>query len=122
MQKKFEERALVTIESIKASDVNPELKDALVELVENARIATNGLSHEEKIQTMSENQFSLAVLMVHDFLATVERKAGAVPSWREVVVQCRREILAIALAVVALLLFRPNVMEAVRLYFSNGGV
>ena len=120
MQKKFDDISALTVETIKAARVEDELKTMLVELVENARIATNGLTQEQKIQQMSENQFSLAVLMVQNCLATLETREEKTSSWRSVIVECRREIVAIIVILAGLLLFRPQLVDTVKIFATGG--
>lgn len=117
-QEKFRQRAAATVERIKAAPIDADLQDALVELVEDARIATNGLTPDEKIQVMSENQFSMAVLLVQTCLASLSREDVAGTGWRGLIVKCRREITIIAVFVIGLLVLRPQLLavitEAVR--------
>ena len=127
MQEKYKQRSTAAVERIKASGLEPDLQDLLVELVENARIATNGLSPEEKIQTMSENQFSMAVLLAQSIIATLSSQRGGgggsegAASWREVVVKCRRELLAAVLWALLVLLFRPQLSDALLRVMGGGG-
>lgn len=113
-QEKFRQRAAATVERIKAAPIDADLQDALVELIEDARISTNGLSPDEKIQLMSENQFSMAVLLVQSCLASLSRRdEDASAGWRGLIVKCRKEITVIAVVAMSLLVFRPHLLEVV---------
>lgn len=107
-QEKFRQRAAATVERIKAAPIDADLQDALVELVEDARIATNGLTPDEKIQLMSENQFSMAVLLVQTCLASLSRDDS--DGWRGLIVKCRREIAIIAVVALGILVLRPQLL------------
>lgn len=109
-QKKYEDLTNATIESIKEANLSSEDEAQFITLVENARIATNGLSPDEKIQTMSENQFSMVLLMVETIL-NFRKQTTVTPSWKDVLVRCRSEIMWILFGVMILLLFRPHIAD-----------
>ena len=109
-QEKFKQRAEATVERIRAAKIDDDLADTLVELVEDARIATNGLTTAEKMQVMSENQFSMAVLLVQTCIATMSRQADKASSWRSVLVACKREITIIAVVALGILVLRPQLL------------
>ena len=84
-QEKFKQRAEAAVNRIKSAQIDADLQDSLVELVEDARIATNGLTPDEKIQAMSENQFSMAVLLVQNCIACMQARKNEETSnsWKD---------------------------------------
>lgn len=115
-QEKFRQRTEAAIERIKSAPIDAELQDSLVELVEDARIATNGLSQDEKIQVMSENQFTMAILLVQTCIASLSDRCSddeKKNDWKSILVRCKKEIMWGFLGLIALIAFRPSIAETV---------
>lgn len=120
MKKKYEDLTNATIESIKEANLSSDDEAKFITLVENARIATNGLSPDEKIQTMSENQFSMVLLMVETVL-DFRKQTAVTPSWKDVLVRCRSEIMWIMFGLMILLLFRPHIADGLTALATGAG-
>lgn len=119
-KKKYEDLTNVAIGSIKEANLSSDDEAQLITLVENARIATNGLSPDEKIQTMSENQFSMVLLMVETIL-DLRKQTAVTPSWKDVLVRCRSEIMWVLFGVIILLLFRPHIADGLTALATGAG-
>ena len=119
-KKKYEDLTNASIESIKEANLPSDEEAQLITLVENARIATNGLSPDEKIQTMSENQFSMVLLMVETILNT-RKQTIVTPSWKDVLVRCRSEITWVMFGLLILLLFRPHIADGLTALATGAG-
>lgn len=119
-QEKFKQRADAVVERIKSAPIDADLQDTLVELIEDARIATNGLSQDEKIQVMSENQFTMAILLVQNCIASLAVRDDTKDSgWKSIVVKCRREIMYGVLGLIALIAFRPNIAATLSAFVAR---
>lgn len=114
-QEKFKQRAEAAVNRIKSAQIDADLQDSLVELVEDARIATNGLTQEEKIQAMSENQFAMAVLLVQNCIACMQERKNeeTSTSWKDLLYKCKKEIMYGFISVIALIAFRPSIADAI---------
>ncbi len=108
VSEKILNRTDTAIQAIRDSHLAPGEKDDLIEIVCDARDGTNGLSPEEKLQSNANNIFALVFLFIR--AATAK---PATSSWKEVIIQCRREITIIGLGIITLLAFRPQIAAVV---------
>lgn len=104
ISEKIRNRSETAIQAIRASHLPPGEQDDLIEIVCDARDGTNGLDADEKLQANANNIFALVFLFVRAASA-----APSAPSWKSVVIQCRREITVVALGVITLLVLRPQI-------------
>lgn len=96
-----ESKAQMSIREIADSNLDSESKNDLIEMVEEAKISTNGLTPEEKLQAVSENQFRMVRCLARSIVASAAPKAR---TWKDVIVECKSWLfpsLCIALAIVA---------------------
>ena len=104
-------------QTIDASHLNPDAKADLDEQLDNSLNATNGLDPKEKLDAVADALYQLTRLTCIHIA-----EAPRVTSWRDVVVQCRREIAAVALGLgvplVALFAFRPQIAIALENLFK----
>jgi hypothetical protein len=97
--------------AIDASKLNADAKADLDEMLDAALAGTNGLDEAAKLDAVADNLYQVARLMcVHI------AEAPRVASWRDVVIQCRREIAAVLLGLgiplCALFALRPQIALA----------
>ena len=105
-------------QTIDASMLNPDAKADLDEVLDTTLRGTNGLEPSEKLDAVADNLYQVARLMcIH--IAETPR----VSSWKDVVIQCRREIAAIAIGLgvplVALFALRPQIALALENLFKR---
>ena len=98
-------------QTIDASALNPDAKADLDEVLDTTLQGTNGLEPSAKLDAVADNLYQVARLMcIH--IAESPRVA----SWKDVVIQCRREIAAVAIGLgvplVALFALRPQIVLA----------
>ena len=93
---------------IDASQLNADTKADLDEMLDSSLRTTNGLKPEEKLDAISDNLYQLTRLTcIH--IAETPKTA----SWKDVIIECRREIALIALGVITLLVLRPQIADVV---------
>ena len=108
VSEKIRNRAETAIQAIRRSRLSAGDQDDLIEIVCDARDSTNDLSDAEKLQSNANNIFALVFLFVRAATARQD-----VESWKQVVIECRREIALIALGVITLLVLRPQIADVV---------
>ena len=102
-------RMETAIESIRESrDLDANEKLFLTDLITQSASGTNGLTPEEKLQSVSETVFHLALIQVMERLEQGGRK-GIYDALKV----CRWAIVAVVGIVAALLLFRPELSAAI---------
>jgi len=96
-----ESKARMSIREIEDSNLDSESKNDLIEMIDDAKITTNGLSPEEKLQSVADNQFRMIRALARVIVASAKPK---VRTWKDVIVECKAWLfpsLCIALAIVA---------------------
>ena len=96
-----ESKAQMSIREIADSNLDSESKNDLIEMVEEAKISTNGLTPEEKLQAVSENQFRMVRCLARSIVSSAKPN---VRTWKDVIVECKSWLfpsICIALAIVA---------------------
>lgn len=98
-------------QTVDASALNADAKADLDEVLDTTLKGTNGLDPSAKLDAVADNLYQVARLMcIH--IAETPRVA----SWRDVVIQCRREIAAVLLGLgiplCALFALRPQIALA----------
>jgi len=97
--------------AIDASKLNADAKADLDEMLDSALRTTNGLKPAEKLDAIADNLYQLTRLTCIHIA-----EAPRVSSWRDVVIQCRREIAAVLLGLgiplCALFALRPQIALA----------
>lgn len=68
--------------------------------------STNGLSPEEKLQSVAVTGFFNSSMIARIYLMT--SKKAAPTDWKTVIIQCRNQILAAIIALAALLAYQPQ--------------
>lgn len=100
-----ETKAALTIEAVEASALESNLKSDLVEMISDAKVATNGLSPEEKLQAVADNQFRMIRALA---IALVNGAKPRVRTWKDVFVARPWPCVTALLIVCALLAFHPQ--------------
>ena len=96
-----ESKAQMSIREIADSNLDSESKNDLIEMVEEAKISTNGLTPEEKLQAVSENQFRMVRCLARSIVSSARPRAR---TWKDVIVECKSWLfpsICIALAIIA---------------------
>ncbi len=81
-----ESKAQMSIREIADSNLDSESKNDLIEMVEEAKISTNGLTPEEKLQAVSENQFRMVRCLARSIVSSAKPNAR---TWKDVIVACK---------------------------------
>lgn len=84
----IQRKANTAINAIRASSLSMEMQDNLVDAIESTKETTNGMTHAEKVQALSENQFEMTRIMIMHMLAEHKHPSH----WKEVIVECKREL------------------------------
>lgn len=107
----IQRKAHTAINAIRASSLSMEMQDNLVDAIESTKETTNGMTHAEKVQALSENQFEMTRIMIMHMLAEHKHPSH----WKEVIVHCKKEITIIicvlALVIGALLWHEPKLAD-----------
>ena len=96
-----ESKAQMSIREIADSNLDSESKNDLIEMVDEAKLSTNGLTPEEKLQAVSENQFRMVRCLARSIVSAAKPQ---VRTWKDVIVECKSWLfpsVCIALAIVA---------------------
>lgn len=101
-------------EELMKSSLPSQEKEDLIEALENSLEGTNGLTPEQKIQNLSESIFSLVRLFVN------ARCSAGVKTWKDVLVNCKREILWALYGLFILLFFHPEIAALLKGVAENG--
>lgn len=90
------------------SELDPTDKELLIDFISDSLDATNGYTQEEKLQKTTENQFTTALILSRLLCKKHETK-----SWKDVVMNCRNQIVIIALFISCVLVFRPEIASVI---------
>lgn len=107
-----ESKAQISIREITESALDSESKNDLIEMIEEAKTSTNGLTPEEKLQAVSENQFRMVRCLARSIVAAAKPAAR---SWKDVIVECKSYLfpsVCIALAIIsAAFILKPELAQ-----------
>ena len=81
---KIEETEKLMVDRIEKSDLDIDDKTQLIEQLKSSKEACNGLTQEEKIQSLAENGFAVSVILSKIMLMLKEKTPM---TWKEVVVK-----------------------------------
>ena len=115
VSEKIRNRTETAVAAIRDSHLDPGEKDDLIEIVCDARDGTNGLTPEDKLQANADNIFALVFL----FVRAATAKPTPTASWKDVIIQCRRELAVLGLGVITLLVLRPQIADVVEHILSR---
>lgn len=96
-----ESKARMSIREIEESALDSEEKNDLIEMIDEAKLTTNGLSPEEKLQAVADNQFRMIRALARSIVSQAKPRAR---SWKDVIVECKSWLfpsICIGLAIVA---------------------
>lgn len=108
---KTEAMARYTVQELDKSSMPDERKRALAGMVDAAREATNGLSPEDKLQAVSENQFYMVCTLV-DISRDLSLPRAA--TWKEVALAYKWPLVIMFAILCVALVFRPELSDLVR--------
>lgn len=103
ISEKNQRKLQLSKEELMTSKLSTQEKDDLLEALESSLEGTNGLTQDEKLQNVSESVFTLMRLFVR------ARCAVGAKSWKDVLVNCKREIMWLGFALFGLLFFHPEI-------------
>lgn len=110
---KIEEDAKLMVAEIEKSDLGVEDKSRFISMVECSKATCNGMTTEEKIQGIAENNFATNCVLAR---LTILLKQPKVTSWKDVVVKALNSWhLVVMVGIVAILLgFHPEIAEILK--------
>lgn len=112
----IERKRDLSVEQIRGSGLDPAAQEEVIENLMATAASTNGLTHEEKIQAMSINQFEMArsdarihLMMADGFRRVEARLAELKPMTRlDAIVRCRWQIVILGAIVALMLILKPE--------------
>lgn len=107
---KMKERADAIKQMVSSSSVDPTMKEIINENVDSTLEACNGLTMEEKIQSNSENNFTMACLLSRMMVKLEEQP---VDTWKSVIVKTKTQLLFVIMFICGLLAFRPELSNLI---------
>lgn len=110
----IEERSKLIVQDIESSnDLDMEDKSRFVEMINSSKACCNGMTQEEKIQGLAENNFAVNCTLAR---ITMLLKRGSARTWKDVVVEALHSwhLVAIVGILSALLAFHPEIAEVIK--------
>lgn len=113
---RIEEEAKLTIKELEDGKLSSEQKGNLITNINVAKEACNGLTQEEKLQAVAENQFWFSCLLARLY-NKLEKGSGR--TWKDTIVECVQVIFSSWKLVViigflaALFAYRPEVAQVI---------
>ena len=101
------EETKAVLAAIDASGIDPRRKSSLRKMLVRAEEGTNGLTPEQKLQTVSESVFDLCLLQVFDMIDADKAGRGRTGLYG-MIRECKWAIVALAAIVCGMLAFRPE--------------
>ena len=109
------------VEQVEASELDPAVKEEVIQNLTSTAAATNGFTQEEKIQSISINQFDMArsdarihLSMASGFKRIEEKLAAMGPTTRlGALVKCRWQLMILGLAAIVALILKPELRDLV---------
>lgn len=104
----IEEKSKLMIEEIEKSNLAVEEKSRFVELINTSKATCNGMTTEEKIQGLAENNFATNCILAR---ITMMLKEPKVTTWKDVVIRLANSWkVVIIIGILAILLgFHPEI-------------
>ena len=111
------------VEHVEASELDPAVKEELIQNLTSTAAATNGFTQEEKIQSISINQFDMArsdarihLSMAAGFRRIEERLAEFKPISRlDVIVRCKWQIVILTAIIAGMFILKPELAAYIEL-------
>lgn len=110
---KIEEDAKLMVAEIEKSNLGVEDKSRFISMVECSKATCNGMTTEEKIQGIAENNFSVTCVLAR---LTMMLKNPKVSTWKDVAIAALHSWhLVVIVAIVAVLLgFHPEIADVIK--------
>ena len=115
---KIEEDAKLMVAEIEKSDLGVEDKSRFISMVECSKATCNGMTTEEKIQGIAENNFATNCVLAR---LTILLKQPKVTSWKDVAVKALSSWhLVVIIGILAILLgFHPEIAQVIASYGAH---
>ena len=108
----IEEKAKLMVEEIEKSNLAAEEKAQFVELIQTSKATCNGMTTEEKIQGLAENNLVTNCILAR---ITMMLKAERTTTWKDVVIRLANSWkVVIIVGILAILLgFHPEIAQVI---------
>lgn len=109
---KIEETSKLMIDRIEKSELDIEDKTQLIEQLKCSKEACNGYSQEEKIQALSENGFTMSVILAKIMMMLKTDRAS---NWKDVAVKALDswKLVIVIGMFTFLLMFHPEIAQVI---------
>jgi hypothetical protein len=105
----------IAAKAVADSNLSASLKEDLTDALESTLEATNGLTPEEKLQSSTENQFTMTRL----FAITLVNFSSRTASWRDVAIAYKWPLVIMFGFLCIALIFRPELAALVESVSRN---
>lgn len=107
---KIEETEKLMIDKIEKSNLDVDDKTQLIEQLKCSKEACNGYTQEEKIQALSENGFTMSVILAKIMIML---KTDRALTWKDVIVKALNswKVVIIVGILASLIAFRPEIAQ-----------
>lgn len=111
----IEEKTKLITEEIEKSDLGVEEKTQFIELINTSKATCNGLSTEEKIQGLAENNFQTNCILARITMLLKEKRAT---TWKDVAIRALNSWHLVVMVgfLTALFAFRPEIAEVLKAF------
>lgn len=107
---KIEETEKLMVDKIEKSNLDVDDKTQLIEQLKCSKEACNGYTQEEKIQALSENGFTMSVILAKIMMMLKQERAA---TWKDVAIKAINswKVVIIVGFLTALFAFRPEIAQ-----------
>lgn len=111
----IEEKSKLITEEIEKSDLGVEEKTQFIELINTSKATCNGMSTEEKIQGLAENNFQTNCILARITMLLKEKRAT---TWKDVAIRALNSWHLVVMVgfLTALFAFRPEIAEVLKAF------
>jgi hypothetical protein len=111
----IEEKTKLITEEIEKSDLGVEEKTQFIELINTSKATCNGMSTEEKIQGLAENNFQTNCILARITMLLKEKRAT---TWKDVAIRALNSWHLVVMVgfLTALFAFRPEIAEVLKAF------
>lgn len=108
----IEEKCKIMVDEIEKSNLAAEEKARFVELLKTSKATCNGMTTEEKIQGLAENNFATNCILAR---ITMMLKSDRTTTWKDVAVKAMNswKVVIIVGILSALLAFHPEIAQVI---------
>lgn len=111
----IEEKTKLITEEIEKSDLGVEEKSQFIELIHTSKATCNGMTTEEKIQGLAENNFATNCILAR---ITMMLKQKKVTSWKDVAIKALNSWHLVVMVgfLTTLFALRPEIAEVLKAF------